>query len=486
MTEPEESDCGASLGRRERLWLELARPIDGAWLAVLRFCYGVTLAIGLLRFAGYGWVDLFLVQPRFHFKYWGFGWVEALPGAWMEPFVYVLASLALCVAFGAFYRVTSAAFVLGFAYLELIDVTTYLNHYYLAVWLGALLALSPAHRCMSIDVRRVRRERSSVRAAQGVVPAFWLYALRFQVGLVYTFAGLAKAESDWLFHAQPLGIWLNARSGLPWLGPLLQWPLAAPVMSWVGFAFDLTIALWLSLRATRAWAFAALVVFHWVTGALFPIGMFPLIMVTSALVFFSPGWPRELLRVSSRWVGNASDALSSAPVSDVARAPLSPRLRSLWLAGALAYVGVQVALPLRHFIYPGSVLWHEQGMRWSWRVMVREKNGSVSFSVRDPDSGQEWGVSPSRYLTRVQEREMSGQPDLILQLAHHIERDFRARGHAHVEVRADAWVSLNARPMQRLIDPTVDLAAVEDGLAPARWITPAPSAPPRRLRPISG
>ena len=28
---------------------------------------------------------------------------------------------------------------------------------------------------------------------------------------------------------------------------------------------------------------------------------------------------------------------------------------------------------------------------------------------------------------------MSGQPDLILQLAHHIRDDFRARGHARVE-----------------------------------------------------
>ena len=45
-------------------------------------------------------------------------------------------------------------------------------------------------------------------------------------------------------------------------------------------------------KRTRVVAYAALVVFHVLTGALFPIGMFPVIMIVSALVFFPPDWPR--------------------------------------------------------------------------------------------------------------------------------------------------------------------------------------------------
>jgi len=45
-------------------------------------------------------------------------------------------------------------------------------------------------------------------------------------------------------------------------------------------------------------------------------------------------------------------------------------------------------------------------------------------------------------------------------------------------VYADVMVSLNARPAARLIDPEVDLAQVDDGLAVATWILPAPTAPP--------
>jgi len=154
------------------------------------------------------------------------------------------------------------------------------------------------------------------------------------------------------------------------------------------------------------------------------------------------------------------------------------------LAVGALYCAVQIGVPLRFLLYRGNVLWDEQGMRWSWRVMVREKNGSVTYVVRNA-RGNEWFVSPRRYLTRVQEREMSGQPDLILQLAHHIRDEFGNRLREPVEVRADALASLNGRPLAPLVDPTVDLAKVEDGLGKASWILRAPADAPPHVHPPS-
>jgi hypothetical protein len=119
-------------------------------------------------------------------------------------------------------------------------------------------------------------------------------------------------------------------------------------------------------------------------------------------------------------------------------------------------------------------------MRWAWKVMVREKNGAVSYYVTLP-GGRTQIVPPHRYLTDFQEREMSGQPDLILQLAHHIADDYRRRGLGEVKVRAEARVSLNGRRGVDMIDRDVDLAHVDDGIAPATWILPEPAAPPVRL-----
>jgi hypothetical protein len=233
-------------------------------------------------------------------------------------------------------------------------------------------------------------------------------------------------------------------------------------------------------------------VFHALTRLLFPIGMFPLIMTLAALVFFPPDWPRLLLarlRLTSSALPLAPAALgvhetrSLRPPSAAANRPRE-LVPSAWVFVLGLYCGLQLLVPLRFLAYGGDVLWHEQGMRFSWRVMVREKNGSVTFRVRKKDTGHEWQVTARRWLTPHQEGEMAGQPDLILQFAHFLRDDFAARGLGPVEVRVDAQVSLNGRPGAVLVDPNVDLATVSDGLAKARWIRAAPGGAPPGVRPI--
>ncbi|WP_437955376.1 HTTM domain-containing protein [Sorangium sp. So ce119] len=456
----------------------LSRPVDIAWLAAFRALFGLTMCVSMARFIAYGWIDELFVKTSFHFKYWGLAWVEPLPPAGMHALFWALAGLALAIALGFAFRVAAPLFVVGFTYLQVIDVTTYLNHYYLASLLGLLLAASPAHRAWSIDALLARRHERAV-------PAAWLYLLRFQVGVVYTFAGLAKAHADWLLHAQPLRIWLGSRTDMPVLGPLFTHPWAAPLMSWAGFLFDTSIVWLLLVPRLRPFAYAAVILFHAVTRALFPIGMFPVIMVLSALVFFPPSWPRDLLARARALLGRRGAGAPPSPAPALAPgAPPSRRLGAVGLAIGAAYCAVQLALPLRFLAYGGDVRWHEQGMRFSWRVMVREKNGSITFVVRNRQTGRTWHVSPREYLTRLQEREMAGQPDLILQLSRHIRDDFERRGRGPVEVRADALVSLNGRRIARLIDPGVDLASVRDGIGPASYILPGPKEPPPHIRPL--
>ncbi|MBC8072879.1 MAG: HTTM domain-containing protein, partial [Deltaproteobacteria bacterium] len=244
--------------------------------------------------------------------------------------------------------------------------------------------------------------------------------------------------------------------------------------------FDTTIVVWLSWSRTRALAFAAVVLFHVATRMLFPIGMFPVIMIGSALVFFPPSWPRH----ARGWL------LRRGPIDPARSGHFTPQViaitRRFRLGAALGglYLLVQIALPLRSHLYPGNVLWHEQGMRFSWRVMVREKNGSVTFHVTRPDTGRHVEVSPRRYLNDQQAREMAGQPDLLLQLAHRIRDDHEQLWQTPVEVHVDALVSLNGRRGTRLVDPEVDLARVEDGFGDAPWILPAPAGPPPHIRPV--
>ena len=174
--------------------------------------------------------------------------------------------------------------------MELIDRSLYLNHYYWVVLTASVMVFLPLNAAMSLDARRGR-----VRTP-GRYPAWVIWMLRFQVGMVYVFAGLAKLNGDWLLRAEPLSTWLPARSEMWLIGPMLTLPVSAVVLSWAGAFFDLTIVGWLSWRPARPYAYVALVVFHTLTWLMFPsIGLFPLLMSLSALVFFDPAWPEHFL-----------------------------------------------------------------------------------------------------------------------------------------------------------------------------------------------
>jgi vitamin K-dependent gamma-carboxylase len=465
--------------RVERIVARLLEPVDIAWLAAFRVLYGLALAVSMWRFIAYGWVERFFVEPSFHFKYWGFEWVEPLTGPAMHGLFIVLMGLALAIAAGFAFRVTAAAFALGLTYVQLIDVSTYLNHYYLAALLAWLLACSPAHRAWSVDAwLRARLRRAAPPNVEPGVARAWLYLFRFQVGVVYVFAGLAKAQPDWLLHAQPLRIWLGASTDLPIIGPLLVLPGVPLVLSWCGFLYDTTVVGFLSFGRTRPWAFAVLCVFHTLTRVLFPIGMFPVIMTLGALSFFSPSWPRILVARLRRRTFSAPPVLAS---------PLEPRafvLPRVALSLGALLVAVELALPLRSLAYGGNVLWHEHGMRFSWRVMLRAKGGETTFVVKDRSTGREYHVSPGVYLTGLQESELVSQPDLVVQLARHIKDDLRRDGHESVAVHAESRVSLNGRRSVPFIDPEVDLTRIESPLDLRRIVLPAPSEPPPHTRPV--
>ena len=66
---------------------------------------------------------------------------------------------------------------------------------------------------------------------------------------------------------------------------------------------------------------------------------------------------------------------------------------------------------------------------------------------------------------------MAMQPDLILQYAHFLDAYYKNQGMRDPIVRAEVWVTLNARPARLLIDPAVDLSEINDSWAAKGWIT---------------
>jgi vitamin K-dependent gamma-carboxylase len=410
-------------------------PVDAASLAVFRALFGVVMFASTVRFVLKGWVGSQLVEPAFHFTYEGFGFVRPLPATAMLVLFGTLALAALSLAVDYRSRTSAGVFLVGFTYVELIDRATYLNHYYLVSLLAALLAILPSGNVLSLDARRGPPPSRRV-------PAWAVYALRLQFGVVYFYAGIAKLDADWLLAAQPLRIWLAARADLPIIGPFLAEPWVAYVAAAAGAIFDLGIVPMLSFKRTRSAAFVALVAFHALTGVLLPIGIFPFLMIAGATLFFPPDWPRRVLAATIPAVAGAEPPVDRWSV------------RALIV---LVHCVVQAVLPLRGVFADGPSAWTMKGFNFSWRVMAAEKAGAVSFRVLDRATGATVRVEPGAYLTLPQERAMAQDPDMIRALALHVARDVARREHREVGVFADAFASLNGRPSIRFVDPSVDL-----------------------------
>ena len=240
-------------------------------------------------------------------------------------------------------------------------------------------------------------------------------------------------------------------------------------MSWSGAAFDLSIPFLLFWRRSRPWAYLGVIGFHLLTGALFPIGVFPWVMIASTLIFFDTS---DYIRMSTHLKAFIPRKLTEE--SEVRRAPAGvaspvPIGRALPLA-LIPFFVFQLLMPLRHLAYPGEVLWTEEGYRFSWRVMLVEKTGTVFFTITDPATGRSWDEFPGDYLTSQQERQLAFQPDMILGFAHYLQDTLRSEGVQNPEIRVQAYVSLNGRRNQPLVDPGLDLTQVQRSLSPKTWV----------------
>ncbi len=433
----------------------LFAPIDIAPIAFFRVLFGAVMFWEAARYFRYGWIRLKYIEPAHHFTYYGFDWVRPWPGSGMYVHFAVLALLAACITIGLFYRLSTILFFFAFTYVFLLEQAAYLNHLYLVCLLSFLSVFIPAHRDWSVDALL----RPSLRSE--TVPAWTLLALRAQLAIVYIYGGLAKLNADWL-HGEPMRMWLaHEADRFGRFAALLTGEPAVVFFSFGGLLLDLLIVPLVLWRRTRIPAIAAAAAFHVLNNSLlFRIGIFPWLMLGATLLFLPvQGWSR-LLR------GHVRDA--TAPCPERPR----PRRRRVAVTVLGIHLIVQLLVPLRHFLYPGNVSWTEEGHRFAWHMKLRAKTvASATFIVTDPRTGTTWNADPRDDLEPWQVSRMLTRPDMILQFCHRVADDLRDR-FPGVEVRADVRVSLNGRPPQPMIDPTVNLAAEKRSLRPADWIVP--------------
>ena len=431
-----------------------------ATLAFYRLAFGLMMLFSLIRFWALGWIEKLYILPTNRFTYYGFEWIPRL-GNYTYLLFLITAIAAFCVAIGYKYRIAIITFFLCFTYIELLDKTTYLNHYYFISIVSFVLIFLPANAYFSVDAKQNPKIRFQY------VPKWNVDILKILIAIVYFYAGLFKLNSDWLIEAMPLKIWLPTNTELPFIKTLLNQNWVHYAFSWTGMIYDLAIPFLLLYKPTRKFAFVLVVLFHVLTRMLFPIGVFPFVMIVSSLVFFEPSFHENVLKkiasffkINFERFNNALQFESSKLISKVTKGIL------------ILFIVFQLVFPFRYMLYPNELFWTEEGFRFSWRVMLMEKAGYIQFKVVDAKTQKEIRVNNAQFLTAFQEKQMAFQPDFILEYAHILKDYYEKQGVKNPQIYVESYVALNGRLSQNYIDPNVNLANEKESFKPKNWILP--------------
>lgn len=421
-----------------RLRRLLSTPVSGESLAIFRIMLGLLMTLEALTLCvpmkdmvstGRTPLDAYFTDPRitFHTPYPLFEWLPAPSAARLRGGVVALGVSGVCMGLGLFYRVSSVTtFVLwGWLYVAESTRTYWRSDYYLDLLLLFLLMWMPAARRFSLDAWLHRRQGPAGKALPPPEIPFWpVFLLRAQLVIAYFYAGFTKLSADWLLDAAPVR-WFLERPGVtePFRGLLspslfgafeqaIHSPVLAYVISWTGMAFDLSVGFLLLFRRTRLLGLVLMVTFHVTNHFLIfdDIAWFPLVGITTAWIFLNPDWPstfgcwlrrREIPRPDWKWLAGGAvfiPVLGAAlgwKAASPASAPLAPGKQAepppeppvgRWaLPGVLAWIALQIIIPLRGHLIAGDERFTWEGLSFSWRLKADTRHAfSPIVSLDDP------------------------------------------------------------------------------------------------------
>lgn len=420
----------------------LNAPIDSAALIFFRFFTGILLVCELINGIFLGKIHQY-TSGEFHFSYLFTPFISPLPYSGVIFQYIIIISCALCVSLGKFYRLTTTILFISFTHLFLSEMSEYINHAYLYCLMLFWLMILP------LGEKEVGR----------TLPRWMLFIILFHVGIAYFFAGIAKINDDWL-SGTPMDIFLGERKD-HFLYFIYQRSWAPLLFSWGGLFFDLFITLFLIFSPTRKMAFIFASLFHLSNVFMFGLASFPWYFILLSSLFFSPSWPRKIWGINKLMPQKNQGQLQAFNLG---------RLSSFFLT---LYLLLHLILPFRHLFYPHSASWSEEGHQFSWRMMLRTKNGETTF-VAQKEDGKKFVIDPLHYLTPRQFEKMKGYPDMLLQFAHFLAAKYQEEG-VSLKIFCYTQISLNNHPPRPLIDPSIDLVQVSRSLKPYSFILPGPS-----------
>ena len=414
------------------------QPIENAPLILFRIFFGLVFFCESIGSLLTGWAKANYANVTTNFTFIGFEWLEFLTNESIYAVFIAMAILSVNIILGAYYRISMTSLFLLWGMVYLGQKTSYNNHYYLMWLISFVMIFVPANAYASIDAKKNPKVYSLV------APKWSVIIFPVMISIVYFYATLAKFYPDWLDATVTKGMFESMKKP-SFLEAIFHNPTFHRFIAYMGIVFDGLIIPALLYKRTRWFAIIASLIFHIFNSITLQIGVFPYFALAFCIFFFPP----EKIRA---FFFKKKPKLSQENISTV-----DAKQKTLQYI-ILPFIILQIALPLRHWIIPGDVLFTEEGHRLSWRMMLRNRQGEVIFTVKDLNTGNSFVFDNAILLTQKQKNRLN-TPDVIWQMAQKIKAYYKNQGKEVAVYCTESAIVINRKSHDRLINPTVDLAS---------------------------
>lgn len=458
------------------------QPEDPANLGIFRILFGILMMVDIPQERGMANVHFRWEDPTLcYFPL--FNWLKPLSVDWMYVVYLVMFLAALSITLGCCYRASCLLFILFYWYVFFLDKGAWNNHSYLYGLISIMLLLTDANRYWSIDGLFQKAIRNTC------VPRWNYWIIKFQIFLVYFFAGLKKLDLDWMSGYSMLGL------SKKWVFDPFRFIMSDHFIDLYmvhvsGLILDLSLGFLLLLDKTRAIAVFFGSMFHLMNSQLFSIGMFPWTMLATMPFFFRSDWPRVLSRKMPGFLSFLLP-LQDDPKVEKCFTETTDRKQEKELCVnksgfirknvlvflASFYVLVQLFLPWSHFITQGYNGWTNGLYGYSWDMMVHSwSTQHIRIEVVDRATNDSHFILPGVWVGGKWRSRWSSKPDMVKQYATCLARKIKGYEDLNITepaIYVDVWRSMNQRFQQRMFDPRVDIVkAPWSPFARTPWVLP--------------
>lgn len=419
----------------------LSENIDNSGLVIFRILLGLLIVAESFGAILLGWVEAVFIQSKFTFNFIGFDFLQFLHGEKMYSYFFVMGIFGLLITFGLFYRLAMVAFTFMWTTVYLIQKESYNNHYYFLILICIIMIFLPANGKLSVDAKLFPKIK------QTKIPRWMPYLLLFQLAILYFYAAIAKLYPDWL-DGTFSKILLNGITQRQFLLDIFNQKWFLLTYAYAGILFDLLIMPALLWKKTRKLAILASFGFHLFNAYSLRIGIFPFLALSFSVLLYDS--------IPLKFLNNKEEISTTTNFNT-----------KFFLVFFVPFFIVQLLMPLRHHLIKGDVLFTEEGHRLAWRMMLRERKGTLNIKILDKKTGLTRYHNYASELTPKQVKLLSNSPDIIWQYCQKLKKEAKNP----ISIFVECEVSINRRPYYKLIDEKTDMATAKfDYFSHNKWV----------------